>query len=165
MVGLPDKPRQRIRILHVLEIDALDAEILHRAIHGPDQDERHGAVQRDQHGAHAFHLEPMLADAAPEEPGKTHKGDDDEELEDQGGFEEGAPRRAGGGAVVLVGAVGGAVCGEDFDDRGEAAKSGDDAARVQGGVLRDVVEAAAEGDVVCEFVDGAEGKGSGMSVT
>ena len=80
---------------------------------------------------------------------EDEKGGEHEELEDQGRFEERAARLSLGFGEGVVGGVGGAVGGQGFDDGAEAAEGGDDAAWVQGGVVGDVVEDAAEDDVVC----------------
>ena len=60
-----------------------------------------------------------------------------------------------GGGEGLVGVVGHAVAVEGLDDEGDEGEGGDDAARVDGGVVGGVVEDAAEDVVVCEFEDGA----------
>jgi len=54
-----------------------------------------------------------------------------------------------------VGPVADAVAVEGLDDGGDAAECGEDATWVHGGVVRDVVEEAAEDLVVAHFVEGA----------
>ena len=49
-----------------------------------------------------------------------------------------------------------ARAGEGADDGVETDEGGDDAARVQGGVIGDVIEGAAENEVVCCGVDGSK---------
>jgi len=55
--------------------------------------------------------------------------------------------------VSRVGEEGGAVSSEGFDEAGEEAEGCYYAARVEGRVVRDVVEDAPHDYIVCEFVD------------
>ena len=52
-----------------------------------------------------------------------------------------------------------AAAGKGADDGVETEEGGDDTAGVHGGVVGDVVEGAAEDEVVCGRVDGAEEEG------
>lgn len=67
-----------------------------------------------------------------------------------------------GGGEGLVHGVGDAVAVEDFDEEGDEGEGGEDAARVDRGVVGRVVEDAAEGGVVCEFEEGAGLWGMGL---
>ena len=70
-------------------------------------------------------------------------------MDEDAGAEEGTPRGEFRGGGVRVGDAGGAVCGEGADEGVEAEESGDYAAWVDRGEVRDVVEGAGEEEVAC----------------
>jgi hypothetical protein len=81
--------------------------------------------------------------------GEAKEAPEDRELEHERGFEQVAAYGAFGAGEARIGHVGGTIAVECFDDGGEAAEGGEDAARVDGAVVGDVVEDAGEDEVVC----------------
>lgn len=78
-----------------------------------------------------------------------------DDLDDERGFEEGETHALFPLGDFDVGPVADAVAVEGLNEGGEAAEGGEDAAWVEGGVVGDVVEEAAEDLVVAHFVEGA----------
>ena len=85
---------------------------------------------------------------------ECEKAGDDSELDDEGGFDEGAAHGLFAVGELGVGAVGGAVAVEGFNNGGDGAEGCEDAAWMDGGVVRDVVEDTAKGYIIGEFVEG-----------
>ena len=77
------------------------------------------------------------------------------QLEEHGRAEEVAAEVLLGLREAGVGDVGAGDAGENADEDVDAEEGGDDAAGVEGRVVGDVVEEAAEDEVVGAFVDGA----------
>lgn len=97
------------------------------------------------------------AAAAVKGDGEGDEEEDDDDLDDEGGLEDVAAGGLLGRGQGEVGGEGGAGAVEALDEGRDYGEGGDDAAGVDGGVVRNVVEEAAEDVVVGEFEEGAGG--------
>lgn len=100
-----------------------------------------------------------VAQAGAETPAVEGDGQEDEEredsqLQDKSGLEEVTAEILLAGGEGLVGGVGYAVAVEDFDHKGNESEGADDTTGMNGGVVRGVVEDAAEDVVVGKFEEG-----------
>ena len=131
--------RDRVRVEPRLETEAGGGEVFHNAVDGADGDEGGTTVEGGEEGGQVLGEEASVAASAVEGDGEEEESREDGELDDQSCFEDGAADVLFAFGEVGVGAVGGAVAVEGFHDGGDGAESGDDAARMEGGVVGDVV--------------------------
>ena len=136
-------------------VQACRGEVLHGTIDRPDGDECATGVEHDQRALDLVVQHPASRTVVVESSGQRRESYHQGNLHDQRCLEECLScvlfPDCRVGACYSCSAIG----GDGFDRDAQGDESGEDAAGVDGGVVWDVVEHAAEDEVVCTFVDGS----------
>lgn len=155
---VPDH-RRNGRGVHVPPVYPRETKVLDDAVDCAHEEERHRSIEREKGPANPPGVSEAGGGAAPVEDGRdADEEEDDGDLDDEAGLHEGMARCAAGAGEGEVCGVRCAPAVEALDDEGEEGKGGEDAAGVEGGVVGDVVEEAAEDVVVGELEEGAWGR-------
>lgn len=142
-------------VLHMGDVEARGREVLDRAVDRAHRDERAAAVQDVQRAPHLAveHARPgaVIMKFRRQRDEASHE----RQLQDQRRLEQRLARVLLALGAVGVGDADGAVGRDRLDYGAHGDECREDAARMDGGLVGDVVEDAAEDPVVGDFVDGS----------
>lgn len=148
-------------VIHVRDIQTRSREVLDGPVDRAHRDQRAAAVQ-DVQGPLHFPVQHAVLRAVVVELGcQGDKGRHQDELQDECGLEERLARVLLALGAGGVGDADGAVGGDGFDHGAHGNEGREDAAWVDGGLVGDVVEDAAEGEEVGDFIDWSGGVSHG----
>lgn len=123
-------------------MDLRDRKVFYRTIDGANHDKRTAAIQRDEYGFKVLRKEIVLLASALEIDSEHDETGDDAELDNQSSFEEVASHLLLAFGEVCVGAVGCTVAVEGLHNTGDCSEGCQNAAWVDWGVVRHIVQYA-----------------------
>lgn len=149
----PLMPHDRAEILNALvrtngKLHGRETKVLHSAINAAHGNQAHTGIQSQQRAGDLAGADEGSGAASLERNGQQAEQADDDDLDYEGGFHQDMSNVAGGFSRVWTGDVRYTKCVHYLDDGGQGAEGGEDAARVHGGKVRDVVEDATENVVI-----------------
>lgn len=147
-----EERRQRHGIeVRVVESALGHAEVLDSPEDGADEDEHDAGVEGEQRAAERSVDGAVLRAAAVEEAGEDDEAREDDELQEERGLDERVACASFAVAETLVGGIRRAPAVQGLDDGGDEAEGREDASRVEGCMVRNVVQDPAEDVVVLQL--------------